>query len=217
MAPWPVIDIDENGGGGRVYPDLGRGALELDGLHLVCDADDGVLQDIFGCVVVLLCLVFGDFLEHRFAVVLFEQKHSTLGWQAQLGSDERGVEIVLLAGFDLFGGGLLHLFFLGCDAGGVPLVGGLPIDEGNREFLPLAALGAEISDAVAVFCPLGRRLVAAVGQDEALYYLGGSAAGEQQRQDEGQVLPCTRHIPKTTLQHIPPPATQTARVHSLTR
>src|ERR1700723_3485873 len=69
------------------------------------------------------------------------------------------------------------------------LVGCIPVDQGFRNLLPLAALRAVIADAVAVNLVLSDGLIRAVLEDEAL----GLILGESLRQTkEGQYRGCCR-------------------------
>src|SRR5208337_3722939 len=115
-----------------------------------------------------------------------EEKDAALIGEVQTRRDLRGAQLFsvalgfqFLVEFDGFGSEFARLAAL------LKLVGRVPVDEGVRDFFPLAAFGAEIADAVAVNLILGNGLVGAIFQDEAVRLVLGES-GNVRREKKGE-------------------------------
>ena len=120
-----------------------------------------------------------QFGELRLILIGIEEKDAAFVRQAQIGRDLRGTGLFgfpfgleFLVEFDRFRSDLA------LQAALLKLSGCVPVNQRVRDFLPLAALGAEIADAVAVNLILGDGLVGAVFQNEAVSLDGSGNLGE---------------------------------------
>ena len=164
--------------------DFGVGSIEFDGLLESGDRIDGSAENVSLRVAIDVACRLLEFVDLGFALKCVEKEDSLVFGQSQAGGDLGKLgfgEFLVVSEF------LVEFHGLGSGSVRGPvflvLLGGGPVHEGVREFLPVFALGAVVADAVSFHFVLAGELVGAVFEDETVRgVLGGG--GRCEKKDE---------------------------------
>ena len=162
------VNIDVERRNTDVGLDGGVGAVEFNGLLHAGDGVDCAAKNVGLGVAADVSHGLLDFHDLRFSLKAVEKKHAGIVGQAKSGGDFGAlsfVTFVLLLDFFVELGG----FRDGGSGGAFSLVffGGGPVDQRRGKFLPVIALGAHVTDAVAFHLVFRDELIRAVFEDEA--------------------------------------------------